>query len=489
MSNRAGFNPPQKVLAMRLAGLLLFGQMLVPALNVRADEPAGTPAAETKVSYVKDIRPIFQEHCQGCHQPAKKSGGFVMTSLEDMQKGGDSELPGIEPGNPEESFLVEQIVPDGDQPPMMPKDAAPLKPAQVELIKRWIAEGGLDDTPMPEVLVDMENPPTYTVVPVLTSLDYSPDGSLLAVSGYHELLIHKGDGSGLVARLVGLSERIESAVFSPDGKFLAVTGGSPGRFGEVQIWEVASQTLTVSVPVTYDTVYGARWSSDGGKVAFGCADNTVRAIDATTGKQVLYQGAHSDWVLDTVFSTDNSHLISVGRDRSMKLTEVATERFVDNITSITPGALKGGLITVDRHPAKDELLIGGADGVPKIYQTYRTQDRKIGDDFNRIERFKAEALPGRIFDAQYSPDGTRVLVGSSDSGRGEVRVLDEADGKQISRFADQHGAIYTVAWRNDGKQVAVGGFDGMVRLYDPESGSLVHEFVPVPITAAVASAQ
>ena len=35
--------------------------------------------------------------------------------------------------------------------------------------------------------------------------------------------------------------------------------------------------------------------------------------------QVLYQSAHDDWVLDTVFSTDGSHLVTVSRDRSMKL--------------------------------------------------------------------------------------------------------------------------------------------------------------------------
>src|SRR5207253_10331897 len=112
-------------------------------------------------------------------------------------------------------------------------------------------------------------------------------------------------------------------------------------------------------------------------IAFGCADNTLRAIDAKNGKQVLYQGAHSDWVLGTVFSADASHLVSISRDRSMKLTEVATQRFIDNITSITPGALKGGLLTVARHPKKDELLIGGADGVPKIYQMYRNKKRVI----------------------------------------------------------------------------------------------------------------
>ncbi len=156
----------------------------------------------------------------------------------------------------------------------------------------------------------------------------------------------------LVARLVGESERIESIAFSPDGKRLAVAGGSPGRFGEIQVWDVAKRKLKLSVSITFDTVYGVSWSHDGDKLAFGCADNTVRAIDAVSGKQVLYQGAHDDWVLGTVFSKDSTFLVSIGRDRSMKLTEVATQRFIDNVTSITPGALKGGLLAVARNPIK-----------------------------------------------------------------------------------------------------------------------------------------
>jgi hypothetical protein len=452
--------------------------------SATADDAAGQATPPAKVSFFKDIRPIFQERCQGCHQPAKKLGGLAMTSIPEMQKGGDSEQPVFEPGKPDDSLLIEQIVSQNGQPPAMPKGSDPLNPDQVELIKRWIAEGAADDTPpSTEAPIDMLHPPVYTQPPVVTSLDFSPDGALLAVSGYHEVLLLRSDGGELVGRLVGISERIESAVFSPDGKFLAVTGGSPGRFGEVQIWEVATKTLTLSLLVTYDTLYGASWSGDGRLVAFGCADNTVRAIEAATGKQVLYQGAHSDWVLDTAFSTDSSHLVSVGRDGSMKLTDVATERFEDNITSITPGALKGGLIVVRRHAKNDELLIGGSDGVPKIYQMYRTQARQIGDDFNRITRFAAEAVPGRIFAAQYSPDSTNVAIGSSNDGQGEVRILNEADGKLISKFADHNGAVYTVAFRPDGTQVAVGGFDGAVRFFNPENGALLKEFIPVPLTA------
>src|SRR5436309_1683130 len=172
------------------------------------------------------------------------------------------------------------------------------------------------------------------LTPVIASLDYSPDGQFLAVAGFHEVLLCSADSGQLVARLVGLSERIQSVKFSPDGTQLAVTGGLPARMGEVQVWDVAKRTLKLSVPVTYDTVYGVSWSPDGSKIAFGCADNTVRAIDAKSGEQVLYQGSHNDWVLNTVFSKDGSHLVSIGRDRTAKLIEVATQRFVDNITSI-----------------------------------------------------------------------------------------------------------------------------------------------------------
>ena len=40
------------------------------------------------VSYYKQIRPIFQANCQGCHQPAKAKGGYVMTTFEQLLAGG-----------------------------------------------------------------------------------------------------------------------------------------------------------------------------------------------------------------------------------------------------------------------------------------------------------------------------------------------------------------------------------------------------------------
>ncbi|MFO0964813.1 MAG: c-type cytochrome domain-containing protein [Gemmataceae bacterium] len=439
------------------------------------------------VSYYKDIRPIFQQHCQGCHQPAKAQGGFVMTSYAELFKNTDHEVPGVLAKQPDKSEIVKQITKQAGKPPAMPRGKEPLSDREVRLITKWIAQGASDDTPASArtALVDQDHPPVYDAAPVITGLAYSPDGKILAVTGYHEVLLWSDDGRNLLARLVGLSERAQSLAFSPKGDYLAVTAGDPGRVGELQIWDVAKKKLKISIPITYDTIYGASWSPDGTRVAFGCADNSLRAVEAETGKQVLFQGAHNDWVLDTVWSKDGAHLISVSRDRSMKLTEVATQRLEDNITSITPGALKGGLQALDRDPRSNNLLIGGADGVPKLYQMFRTKPRMIGDDFNFIRKYPA--LEGRIFTVRFNKEGTRFVAGSSSDGKGEALVAQTDDAKLVSKLEGQRGPVYAAAYHPNGSLVATAGFDGMVRLNDPNNGKLIREFVPVPVRTKTAA--
>src|SRR5688572_27594609 len=152
-----------------------------------ADRDAEPPAAESagEVSYHRDVLPILQANCHGCHQPAKAGGTLEMTSFKNLLVGGESGSPAVVPGKPDESYLVEQITPaDGEA--AMPQGKKPLEEDQIALIRRWIEEGARDDTPPTSAQpIDAEHPPIYSGPPVITSIDWSPDGTLLAVAGFH----------------------------------------------------------------------------------------------------------------------------------------------------------------------------------------------------------------------------------------------------------------------------------------------------------------
>src|SRR5262245_7442173 len=102
------------------------------ALVRAADTPAEEPAV---VSYYRDVRPIFQQHCQGCHQPARSQGGYVMTSHADLLKAGESEKAGVVPGKPDDSELLKQILPrQNGKAPAMPKNKPALFERDAKLV-------------------------------------------------------------------------------------------------------------------------------------------------------------------------------------------------------------------------------------------------------------------------------------------------------------------------------------------------------------------
>lgn len=319
---------------MRTAFCTVLTSWMVALPGVAADAAKGHEATK-KISYYQQIRPIFQANCQGCHQPAKAGGEFNMTTYAALVHGGESGDAAIVPGKPDESNLLTMITPSGGKAEM-PQGKPPLAESDVELVRRWIAEGAVDDTPAgARQRFDLRHPPLYVRPPVVASLDFSPDGRRLAVAGFHEVLLWKADGSQRLARLVGMSDRIEKVRFSPDGKRLSAVGGIPCLMGEVQVWDVAAGKLRLSLPTTYDTLYGGCWSPDGKLIAFGGADNALRAVEVSTTKQVLFMAAHEDWIRGTVFSRDGKSLFSASRDMTVKMTDLATQRFLGNVPTAT----------------------------------------------------------------------------------------------------------------------------------------------------------
>ena len=418
-----------------------------------------------EVSYFRDISPIIQRQCQGCHQPNLKSSNLDLTSYGGFKTGGKR--------GPAAGTLIGYLT--GESKPQMPLGQPALPAEQIDLFRAWIAAGAKDDTPL-EAREDLapDKPIVYTLPPVINALAFSPDGKMMAVSGNREVLLHSLDGAVPPRRLPGLADRILSLAFSKDGSTLVAAGGTPARFGEIQIWDVAAGKLRRSITLTGDTIFGVSISPDAAKLAAGCTDNTVRIVDAASGKELFKIGNHENWVLGTVFGVDGKRIVSVGRDRASKLTDANSGAFLENVN-----LLRGELAAIARHPSKEIVVIGGEDRTPYIYLMDRPKNMKIADDTTLIR--KLERQDGIIAALAWSSDGARIAVAGASP---EVTIYDADSGRRASACKGHKAGIYTVAFSPDGQTLATGGFDGQVRLYRVTTGELTKAFIPVPLTAA-----
>ena len=138
--NRTGrrwVRSPRLVLA---GGLIL--QLAAPLLSQKipsADTLARLPQITHKVDFEKEVFPIFQARCAGCHGEAQQMGEFRLDTRLVALKGGASG-PAIVPGKGAESPLVRRIA-HTEGVNAMPMGGEKLPPGQIALIRAWIDQG------------------------------------------------------------------------------------------------------------------------------------------------------------------------------------------------------------------------------------------------------------------------------------------------------------------------------------------------------------
>lgn len=115
------------------AGGLLF-PVLTPVLC------AADATVTDRVDFVRDIQPIFKQHCLECHG-AKLEGGLRLDSRARALAGGDSGQPAIIAGDPGKSRLIRLV--RGEGKVRMPFKKEPLPTQQIDQLVRWVAQGAI----------------------------------------------------------------------------------------------------------------------------------------------------------------------------------------------------------------------------------------------------------------------------------------------------------------------------------------------------------
>ena len=76
---------------------------------------------------------------------------------------------------------------------------------------------------------------------------------------------------------------------------------------------------------------------------------------------------------------------------------------------------------------------------------------------------------GWLYEIQYSPDGTRLAAAGSLG----IWIYDTATDKEISLLTGYGYAISALSYSPDGSILAGGSADGVIRLWDPETGEIL----------------
>jgi RNA polymerase sigma factor (sigma-70 family) len=355
---------------------------------------------------------------------------------------------------------------------------------------------------------------------------YAPDGRSLAAVGDNGgtlMVLDAEDGHERWKADLGWGLRATASAFSPDGKTILALRGGVLRFFETE----SGRERFASPEAHQGGVSVIRYTSDGRAILTAGDDGTVRHWDAAIARQIRViphggrvhrlavapdgrtiatatvgpEASVSIWDLETgrlrqkwpaqgnvtgaealAFSTDGESLLTIGRDRVLKVREVATGR---ERTAVQPrfGLANGNSI---------ESLISRAAFAPgnRLLAISTTTNVSVADLVTGEERFSAPS-----FAMAFAPDGRNLAVATP--GKPEERKLANgrswingwiADGVDLvdlgsgrkKRIEIPRDLVVALAFSPDGQRVAVAGGwrKPMIRLYRTDDGRLFEAFTP-----------
>jgi WD40 repeat protein len=261
---------------------------------------------------------------------------------------------------------------------------------------------------------------------------------------------------------------VRAVTFAPDGNTLvAVSGTAADQPGGVELWDASTlaawKATTLRPGPALKEPHGVRcaaFSPDGGLLATGELDNTVKLRDPATGAVRHTLKGHDKAVTAVVFTPDSKRLVTASLDGTVRLWDLDTR-----LVRRTFRGHEGGVLCAALSRDGRMLATGGMDKAVRRWDVDTGQELLYVPLPSRPE--KNSEHRGPVECVAFSPDGRTLATGGWD---GEVRLWDAQTGRGLATLIGHAARVCSVAFSPDGQTLASAGFGGEVRLWDAQTG-------------------
>jgi WD40 repeat protein len=251
--------------------------------------------------------------------------------------------------------------------------------------------------------------------------------------------------------------------FSPDGSILAVAAehGPEGPYG-AHIWDMATGVL-VANPVGHTfPAKDVGFTPDGSRLLTGGFDATVKEWDTKNWELLRTFFGAGDSVLDLQVSADGNMVAVTGTQLALVFDLNTFE-----VTHVLNGHT-GGVDGVDLSPDGRLLLTAsGNDRSTRLWD--------LSDEASKELLALPDADSPLSAGVDFNPDGSRLLASR---GAGSLTIWDFPGSREVRTFEGPGNVVDVVAYDPTGRYLAAGGSGGLT-LYDT-AGETVAELSEVP---------
>ncbi|OGT92582.1 MAG: hypothetical protein A2286_12015 [Gammaproteobacteria bacterium RIFOXYA12_FULL_61_12] len=246
---------------------------------------------------------------------------------------------------------------------------------------------------------------------------------------------------------------VTSVTFSPDGGRLA--SGSWDH--TLKIWDVESGECLKTFDQHQGTIWSVTFSPGGGRLASSSSDKTVKLWDVESGECLQTFDQHQGRVNSVTFSPDGGRLASGSSDKTVKLWDVESGECQKTLDQHS-----NRVNSVTFSPDGGRLASGSNDKTVKLWDVVSGACLKTFDQHQ-----------GPVTSVTFSPDGGRLASGSSDK---TLKLWDLVSGECLQTFDQHQGGVNSVAFSPDGGRLASGSWDNILKLWDLVSGACLQTF-------------